>query len=479
MNVTTVDDIYSRCYATYATGVGWLGLDQNTGMFDPITPEEMLHNVARKYLEVTNAAALECHRVGIEPKRRTPAAVDLLKDAEKKAHLEWAFANSLTDSKVLTEGMKMLQGKSTIANMPDADDWLLGTPDGVLDLMTGDVLDRQDAARRLVTRRTNVVPAAAVTPEFLAVLECIPAEQRDYVRWHLARSLVGEMARGMFIHIGSGANGKSMLIGCLAKALGTYSVQIDSAALGGGTASYQLADLRGARMCYMEELEAEAAVKPTVWKMLVSTPTLTARQIYGRPVTFRNTWTMAVCTNYAPTVDTGDGGASRRARIIPWPTKYVTTPTRPNERPIDITDVDGWVCNGQNQAMMLRWLLDVVHDPEPVTPQCLVDARGDWTSDNDVIGMFMAHQADTNDGGGRVTLEALSNAYGRWRHAKDYGTMAERKRYSTLKAWLYQVDPECLVKVANVQYVIGYTLRPDVFEATASGWHGADNPYRN
>lgn len=459
MKLDIVKLLASEVYVIYAPGIGWLKADDQTGMLVTLTEQQVLIEVMKRAEAIRNGIAEE---LGFDPETLDKAQYGLLSDDLKAKVDSWRFWDKLTESSWVGSGLQPLKGLVTDTKPFDTDKLLIGTPSGVMHLPTGHILPPSNAADRRVTKTTAVDPAPSggVTPEFLEVMEAIPAEQRAYVRWHLARALVAEMARDMFIHTGHGANGKSLVMGCLYQALGDYAVQVDSSALSGQQAGYHLARLRGARFAYLEELEADAAVKPTIWKTLVKTPSITARDIYKEPCTFANTWTVAVNTNFTPTVDTGDGGVARRAKIIPWPFRYCDKPEEAHERPITIPDPDAWVFDKGNQAQMLRWLMDVLNDPEPAFPDCLRDARKDWHEENDVVGQFIAERCVVEPGSRERSVQ-VGEDFGEWLAAKKYATQGERVRLKKLNSWVAQhKGTERSQLAGGYWYYVGLRLKP-------------------
>lgn len=441
MHIDTAELICRETFATHKPGVGFLAPDDVTGIFEPITEDQMYVRIMCRFRVICSELESIMSTWTQNPARLdddSQAAWTLGATPEQlKVYWPWKKGKPLQDSQVLKHGAEAIRGVAFTGDDLDVEPMMLGTPSGVLDLRTGRLLPPAEAVEHLVTKRTAVDPAPVgdVNHAFTdAIISAIPAGQRAYLRWHLARGLVAEMGRKAFVHVGSGANGKSMILGLVHVALGDYSVQIDSAALTGMTADYHKALLRGARMAYMEELETETSINAAIWKMLVATPTVTARPIREAPISFPATWTVHICSNSMPTLDTGDGGAARRAGIISWPHKYVADPRADHERRINVKDVAAWGADPRNQASMLRWLLDVVNDPEPAMPDAMSDDLQDWKAGNNKVGTFVA-ECCIFDAGAAVTLRSLQSAYENWLFRNGFAKPNRFTREKVISAW--------------------------------------------
>lgn len=444
MDVDVVDQINRETYATFKPGVGWLEPESGTGIFDPITDGQMIARVLLTFKTKRDGEADVMAMWSSNPAKMKAVEREIwaltATPEELLTYALWSKYNALCDTQYVESALRALSGLAHVGEHLDANPMMLGTPDGVMDLRDGEMLDPIVAIGELVTKRTAVVPApvGSRNPSFEAAIEsAIPAAHREYLRWHLARGLVAEMAQKALIHVGSGANGKSMILGLAHRALGDYSVQVDSAALTGNTPDYHKALLRGARMAYLEELETGESniINPAVFKMLVATPTITARPIREAPITFPATWSVHICTNSPPRLDTGDGGVARRPVLIKWPHKYVRDVREAHERAINITDVAAWGADPANQASMLRWLIDVVNLPEPALPGTLAEDLADYKAENDLVESFVNERCEVEPLSA-VTLKSFGEAYAEWCAENRFGVQNRTNRHRTIRAWV-------------------------------------------
>ena len=134
----------------------------------------------------------------------------------------------------------------------DADPWLLNTPDGVIDLQTGQASPNQ--AKDYQTKITAVGPAGTC-PRFLAFLDRITGSDLElaaYLQRVLGYALTGlTREHALFFGYGTGANGKSVLLSTVSGILGEYHKTAPIETFTASNADRHptdLAGLRGARL---------------------------------------------------------------------------------------------------------------------------------------------------------------------------------------------------------------------------------------
>lgn len=143
----------------------------------------------------------------------------------------------------------------------DRDDFLLGTPDGTVDLRTGELRE----ARRgdYITRLTSVAPAPPGTApvEWLKFLGDIFPDAPEMIGFH--QRLAGYGLTGstrehrLFLFCGTGRNGKGTLLGTLQGIMGDYAKGVPTTILLESRSPQHaapLARLRGARLVRGAEL---------------------------------------------------------------------------------------------------------------------------------------------------------------------------------------------------------------------------------
>ena len=146
------------------------------------------------------------------------------------------------------------------AHKLDADPWLLGVQNGVIDLKTG----KFRAARQedLITKRANVTfDPQATCPEWLKFLDTVTGGDSDvqsYMQRVVGYALTGSVREEVvFVLYGTGNNGKSTFRETLHALFGDYALAADAGLLTerkkAGGATEEIARLKGRRLVAVNE----------------------------------------------------------------------------------------------------------------------------------------------------------------------------------------------------------------------------------
>lgn len=214
----------------------------------------------------------------------------------------------------------------------DRDPWLLGTPAGTVDLVTGKT--RVAVAADFITRTTAVSPAAsAYCPKWMAFMKEATAGDEDLIRF--LQQIAGYALTGstkeqsLFFIYGPGGNGKGIYVNTIAAILGDYAT---TAVMNTFTASKNerhttdLAMLRGARLVTASETSQGAKWDQQRIAALTGEDMITARFMRRDNFTFRPEFTLVIVGNYKPSLSSVDDAMRRRFNIIPFTHK----PARPD-----------------------------------------------------------------------------------------------------------------------------------------------------
>lgn len=295
----------------------------------------------------------------------------------------------------------------------DADPWLLGTANGIVDLRTGDLHDHDPAA--LLTRQTaaSYDPDAPATDWHRFLERIMPdPDLRAFLQRLVGYGLVGEQREHVLpIAYGTGANGKSTLFGALGAALGTYAGKIAVGQLIGrsGTptgATPELLTLRGRRLVVADEPEAGAHLREAQVKALTGGDRIVARPLYGAPVEFTPSHSLWIITNHRPAVEGTDEGIWRRLLLIPF-TVSVPTDEQDPDLPAKLSaEADGLLA--WSVAGCLAWQQRGLDPPDTVTR-----ATAEWRGESDHLAGFIEDRCITS---ASVSCRAgdLYDAYVEW-----------------------------------------------------------------
>jgi putative DNA primase/helicase len=160
-------------------------------------------------------------------RERRRQAADITNPVARKAFFNWTHAGE--SRKRITNTLALARSVSPIADPGDSwdrDPWLLGVPNGVVDLRSGVLRNAQPEDR--ITMRVRVpYDAAATCPLFEATISQIfngNATLIDYVHRALGYSVSGDMREEcFFVTWGNGRNGKGTLMNTVARILGDYA----------------------------------------------------------------------------------------------------------------------------------------------------------------------------------------------------------------------------------------------------------------
>tara|TARA_B100000424_G_C22936360_1_gene498250 strand:- start:64 stop:2712 length:2649 start_codon:yes stop_codon:yes gene_type:complete len=153
---------------------------------------------------------------------------------------------------------------------------------------------------------------------------------RKYMWDHLASALIGvNKAQTFNIYYGGGSNGKSMLVKFLKVCLGDYCKidvplsLITQKRVGVGDTSPEIAALKGIRYAVMQEASKGDVINDGIMKQLTGGDVLTGRHLFKDPISFIPQFTLALCLNVMPTINSNDGGTWRRIRKVDFESTFV------------------------------------------------------------------------------------------------------------------------------------------------------------
>jgi putative DNA primase/helicase len=311
------------------------------------------------------------------------------------------LGNNALSRRAITGMVKLARGKDGIAidhELLDRDPWLLGVKNGVIDLVTGEI--RPADPDDLMTKQSPVVfDAEAISPRWDQAMEewFDDPEVRDYVQRVAGSSLVGRQKdHQLVIHFGHGRNGKGTFVRAMQKVLGEYARVIHLSLLVGGKSSQHdtiKADLWGARLAIASETEKGVPLDEAGVKNLTGADRMTARRLYENPWEFEPTFSLALQTNYLPTISGRDHGVWSRIKVVEWLSTFVqkeklgggakgafTMDTDLDEKLAkEAAGILNWLVQG-----CLSWQKDGLKEP-----QAVIDATLAYREAEDVLARFV------------------------------------------------------------------------------------------
>jgi putative DNA primase/helicase len=308
-------------------------------------------------------------------------------DAKKEA--AWA---SGSESRPRLEAMlKIAKSEPSLATAGedwDADRWLLGVGNGVVNLRTGKLRDGQRSD--LITMHTDVAfDPAAQCPRWLSFLDDIFGCDREligFVHRAVGYCLTGDTTEQViFLCHGSGANGKSTFLDVLRHVFGdyAYSLPFSTFELKARSAiSNDVAALPGRRFVTALETNESAPLNEARLKLLTGCDPVSARMLYREFFTFTPAAKFWLATNHKPPVADDSPGFWRRIRLIPFLQQFVD----------DHADKNLASKLKAESSGILRWVLEgcVLWQRQGLGLPAVVEAASrSYREENDHVGEFV------------------------------------------------------------------------------------------
>ena len=403
--------------------------------------------------QAPSTAPIQAAKIIVQAMRDTAAEAYRQDLGNAKAMLAEATRTSKEPNlKAMINMAKTEDGMSVALEELDADPYLLGVLNGVVNLKTQTlILPSPDI---LVTKRTNMrFDPDAECPGFECFLNQILPNQleREFViRW-LGYLLSGLVTLQFFLFLfGSGSNGKSVLVELMYWLLGDYAQKINTEMLmkqyrSSQSASPDLVSLAGRRLIYCNETTEGKRLDDARVKELTGGDTITGRVPYAiQAVSFRPTHKLVMVGNHAPIIQDDSYGMWRRIKLIPFTQKF-----KEGDPGFDPDLLDK--LKAEN-AGILNLLLAGFADFQKSgiqAPQSLEDATNVYRSEQDLLEQWIAENCTVSP-----TVSAkkdnLYSDYECW--CRESGVMAiSRPRFSrkltTEKGYAMKTDKRTIIGI--------------------------------
>lgn len=344
-------------------------------------------------------------------------------DGKLEAHRK--RTQSTAGVKALLQQAQAAPGLSLDPDVLDGDIYALCTPNGVVDLKTGE-LRKPNPLTDMHSRATTVGPQKMPVPRWESFLRDTfgddekGLETTRFLHLLLGYSVTGDVGAQVLPFLyGSGANGKSVLLDVMMQILGDYANAAPPGFLmekGKFTEhSTELTELHGRRIVVCSELKPNDKFNEARVKLLTGGDAITARRMRQNFFTFTPTHKLWLLGNHRPEVGTGGYAFWRRMRLIPFERKV------PNERKIDNLAAELVRDEGPG---ILQWLIEgaqrYLATRDSLTgPASVRLATEAYEKTEDHIGRFISERCTKGDDGRpnpdlRVEQKLLYETYSRW-----------------------------------------------------------------
>ncbi len=319
----------------------------------------------------------------------------------------------------------------------DTASMMLPVANGIIDLSTGTF--RESRSDDYIRAFSPVEWRGLDTPSPLwdATLQAIfndDAELIAFMQRLFGYAITGETKEQILpILWGEGANGKSTIMDTLSAVLGDsvcFNTQADSLMdvrqNDGDAARPFVVSLRNKRLIWASESKEGQKLNAGLVKQLTGDGYITARALFGNPVTFKQTHKIIMLTNHSPRIpDSDDYAMWRRVIRIPFAVRFMNNPKLPHERKQDkdllsklrneYPGIIAWLVRG-----CLAWQREGLNPPTAV-----IESTEKYREDEDLTGQFCDERLTIGDGY-EVPAGELYRAYSLWCDGYGYNPMSAR-----------------------------------------------------
>jgi len=346
-------------------------------------------------------------------RRRLRAAARLADTNKSKAEIKWAFASE--DRYRVDAALDIAKSLPPISDLGDgwdADPWLFGVANGIVDLRTGKLCPATQQDR--ITKFSPVVfDPNATCPRFEqfvreifggdVVLIC-------YVQKAAGYSLTGSVQEQcIFILYGPGANGKTTLVEILLYVMGDYGDDLPISVLEAkrnGSAPGEAVKLPGLRFAKSVEIREGRRLDEARVKALTGGDTISVRPLYHNAFSFRPTHKLWLAVNHKPVITDNSPAMWRRIRLIPFLCTFEGQ--QADKRLLEKLKAEApGILNWMIQGCM-AWQKEGLEPPPPVQ-----EATREYQEDSDPLSAFVKDRCEAGDGF-EVGRGELYDAYRKW-----------------------------------------------------------------
>lgn len=294
----------------------------------------------------------------------------------------------------------------------DANPWLLGVQNGVVNMRDGTLQDGRRDDRITMRTRIEFDPAADCPRwrQFLLEVFSGDGEMVEFIQRAIGYSLTGVThEQVMFLMIGVGANGKSKFQTILRALGGAYAANSPFATFESsnrGGIPNDLAALAGKRLVTCSESAEQARLNESRLKSFVHGDDTTARFLNREFFTFQPAAKLWLASNHKPRVTDDSYGFWRSVRLIPFRRSFTGSDADPDLEAKLLAELPGiltWAIDG-----CLKWQQDGLRPPQSV-----IVATEEYRAESDPLAEFVASACEIGpdfvEMGG-----ALKAAYDAW-----------------------------------------------------------------
>lgn len=320
---------------------------------------------------------------------------------------------SLSDAKTRSNVLTLAKADRRIAATKDQwnnDDWLLGTPGGIIDLRTARNIGFDSS--KYITRMTTVAPNAQGCPKWLNFLDKVTKGNQEliaYLKRMCGYSLTGSIREHSLTFIyGPGGNGKGTFLAALTGIMGEMHKAADVETFAErkqAAHTTELARLHNARLVTSQETEKGQYWAEARLKKLTGGDPITARFMRCDDFEFMPKFKLILVGNHKPKFRSVDEAIRRRLHLIPFDYQVPKAEKNQNlgeELKAEWGGILAWMIEG-----CMEW-----QERGLAAPECVLKATNDYLDSEDLIGLWIANRCNLTSFG-KTNLKHLFDS---WRH---------------------------------------------------------------
>jgi len=310
----------------------------------------------------------------------------------------------------------------------DADEWLLNTPGGVVDLRSGRLRPHDRCDR--MTKITTATPTGQCPNwhKFIDEVTGGDVAMQAYLQRMVGYALTGSTREhALFFLFGTGANGKSVFVNTLATILGDYAANAPMDTFMETRTDRHptdMAGLRGARFVAAIETEQGKRWAESKLKNLTGGDKISARFMRQDFFEFFPQFKLFVAGNHKPAIRNIDEAMKRRLHLIPF---TITVPPERRDKHLQqklLAERDGilaWALQG-----CLEWQRLGRLDP----PQRVLEATEEYFEAEDALGRWLDERCTRESSAKSLTAELFAD-WKQWAEASGE-FVGSQKRFADL-----------------------------------------------
>lgn len=364
-------------------------------------------------------------------------AVHVGSDDGKRAAFNWALKSSQLPrlNAMVTMASSEPDVRLTAAQL-DSDKFMLNVDNGTVDLMRGKLNphDRSDYITRIVHVTYDPIATCPRWYQFLDEVFGGDQELISFVQRAVGYTLTGDTREhALFLLWGNGSNGKSVFIEILRAIMGEFAVATPmstfTAKRDGSTPTNDLAMLRGARLCSVQESEEAAGFSESMVKQLTGGDAITARFLHREYFTFTPQFKPWIATNHKPRVKGTDDGFWRRVHLIPFTVSFLGRQDKTLFQTL-MTELPG----------ILNWAIDGCISWQMIglgKASAVDDATSAYREESDSMAQFVSDCLVINgDADIEITSKKAYSLYAKWCEENGEKPKSQKK----LGEYLFKLD---------------------------------------